>query len=231
VDDAPHQRRYDAAIFDLDGTIADTLPLIYVAFNAALEPVLGRTLEPSEIRAMFGPPDHEILRKVVPPEGAESAIARYLQSYERDHTQLVTVFEGLAALLEDAHQQGIRLGVVTGKSRVTALFTLEQLGIAQCFDAIYAGDDVARHKPDPEAIEAALDKMGVADRERAVMIGDSAADMLAGRAAGIATIGVLWGSPDHQELAAAEPDRLCGNVAELRAALGLTSITSVEAEV
>ncbi len=217
----PTKTRYSTIIFDLDGTIADTLSLIYDAFNAAFLPETGRRLEPDEIRAMFGPPDNYILRSRLPAEAAEAAIERYIEVYERDHDRHVTLFDGLRPLLEAVKAQGVSLAVVTGKSRVTALYTLKALGVGDLFEVVYAGDDVERQKPDPEAVHAVLEQLGRGPDRRAVIVGDSAADVQAGKAAGIDTIGVLWGSPDHHELRAAEPDRICATVEELGEALGL----------
>ena len=99
--------------------------------------------------------------------------------------------------------------------------TLDILGVLDRFDVVYAGDDVERQKPDPMALELALRDLAHDDRASAAMIGDSAADVIAGQGAGITTIGVLWGSPDHSELLAAGPDIVCGSVSDLHEALGL----------
>ena len=213
--------RYRTAIFDLDGTIADTLPLIYAAFDAAITPVLGRRLTDAEVRALFGPPDHEIIRSLMSEDDAKAAIARYLDVYEREHERLARIVPGMDTLLRSCRAAGIRLGVVTGKSRWTALLTLDRVGVRELFKVIYAGDDVARQKPDPEAIVAALRDLKHQDGDPAVFVGDSAADVVAGRAAGLTTIAVTWGSPDHDELQAAQPDVVCHTVQELAAALGL----------
>src|SRR5918999_53999 len=95
------ERLVDIALFDLDGTIADTLPLIYEAFDAAIRPALGFGFQEHEIRAMFGPPDHEIIRRQVPPDLAEAAIERYNRHYAERHGALVSVFPELADMLRD----------------------------------------------------------------------------------------------------------------------------------
>lgn len=213
--------RFTTLIFDLDGTLADTLPLIYEAFNDAFVPITGKPLSPEEIRGLFGPPDNYVIRNVLDPEHHDEAIGRYVATYERRHRDLVDLFDGMADLLADAHAAGIKLAVVTGKSRNTALMTLDILGVLDRFDVIYAGDDVERQKPDPMALVQALADLAHDDPAQAAMIGDSAADVIAGKSAGVATIGVLWGVPDHSQLLAAEPDTVCETVAELRAALGL----------
>ncbi|CAN5621006.1 HAD family hydrolase [soil metagenome] len=212
---------FTTVLFDFDGTLADTLPLIYMAFGAGLEPVLGRTPDPAEIRGWFGPPDTTILRSLVSESEAWAAIERYIDVYERYHADQVELYPGIADLLDAAQSHAIRMAVVTGKSRVTALYSLQQLGIHDYFELVYAGDDVERQKPDPQAILAALVDMGVTDRASVAMVGDSEADVLAGHAAGITSIGVMWGNPDHDELRSAAPDVLCDNVGALRTALGI----------
>ncbi|HEY8447544.1 MAG TPA: HAD-IA family hydrolase [Thermomicrobiales bacterium] len=213
--------RFRTVIFDLDGTIADTLPLIYEAFDAALRPVLGKRLSDAEIRSLFGPPDHAIIRSLVAEGEAEAAIARYLEVYEREHERLVGRFPGMAELLQACRASGIALGVVTGKSRQTALLTLDNLGVRDMFGAIYAGDDVSRQKPDPEAVLLALADLGHPPGAPGAFVGDSAADVVAGRAAGLTTIAVTWGSPDHDALWESRPDIVCRTVPELAEALGV----------
>lgn len=213
--------RYATALFDLDGTIADTLPLIYLAFNEALHPVLGRELSPREIRAAFGPPDHAIIRSMVPAERAPEAIERYLAAYSREHDALVTEHDEMSEILRACKAAGMRTGVVTGKSRETAIVTLESLGLMDAIDVLYAGDDVERQKPDPEALVKALLDLGHGRDEAGVFIGDSAADVIAGRGAGLTTVAVTWGSPDHDELDASHPDITVSDAAALRGVLGV----------
>jgi pyrophosphatase PpaX len=213
--------RFATAIFDLDGTIADTLPLIYEAFNAALAPLTGRRLSEREIRGLFGPPDNQLIRDYVGAAEFEAAYARYLGVYERDHGHLAGIHARMDELIRACGDAGMKLGVVTGKSRRTALLTLALLGVLDLFRSVYAGDDVTQQKPDPEAILAILRDLGHAEGEPGVMIGDSAVDVLAGRAAGLTTIAVTWGSPDHHDLFAVDPDVICATTEELAAALGV----------
>jgi pyrophosphatase PpaX len=213
--------RFTTAIFDLDGTLADTLPLIYEAFDAAIRPQLGRRLSDAEIRAKFGPPDNYILRDMFPDDAGEAAIARYVEVYEREHDRLVKAFHGIDDVTRRASAAGMKLGVVTGKSRNTALLTLEKLGLLPVFGAVYAGDDVEKQKPDPEAVIKILKDLGHDSSEAGAFVGDSAADVHAGRAAGLTTIAVTWGVPDHDELLAAVPDVVVHSDDGLLAALDL----------
>jgi len=215
--------RFATIVFDLDGTIADTLPLIYEAFDAALRPVVGRRLSDAEIRGMFGPPDNHIIRSMVEGDDHAAAFKRYVDTYEREHERLVTAFHGVDDVMRRAAADGVKLGVVTGKSRQTALYTLEALGLLPVFGAVYAGDDVERQKPDPEAVIKILNDLGHDLASSGAFVGDSAADVEAGRAAGLTTIAVTWGSPDHEQLFASKPDITVHSSDELAKELGLTN--------
>src|SRR5262245_38669595 len=116
--------KFQTVIFDLDGTIADTLPLIYEAFNAALAPIAGRRLSEPEIRALFGPPDSRSIRDFAGETEAEAAYARYLAVYEGEHERMAGLHSGMDDLIRACNAAGMSLGVVTGKSRRTAILTL-----------------------------------------------------------------------------------------------------------
>ncbi len=215
----PHFR---TIVFDFDGTIANTLPLIYRTFNAVVEPRIGRVLPDAEIRSHFGPPDQTILGRYVGEIEQAAAYAEYVERYERDHAEHVYVFEGIHDLLAKAKVDGIRVGVMTGKSRVTAKISLHALGIDHLIDVLVAGDDVTNPKPHAEGVIKVLAEIGHKPGEPGAMVGDMAADVYAGRDAGLTTIGVTWGAPEHDELRNAKPDIICDSTDELAAALGFS---------
>ena len=213
--------RFQTVVFDFDGTIASTLPLIYRVFNAVLEPRIGKRIPDAELRSHFGPPDNVILGHYVGEEEQASAFEEYIALYERDHNDYVHLFEGMREILVDLKAAGTRIGVMTGKSRVSAQISLRELGIDDLIAVLVAGDDVVMPKPHPEGIIAALAQLGHPDEETGAMVGDSAADIYAGRDAGVTTIGVTWGVPEHEDLFAAHPDVVCETTAQLRTELGL----------
>lgn len=213
--------RFQTVVFDFDGTIASTLPLIYRVFNAVLEPRIGKRIPDAELRSHFGPPDNVILGRYVGEAEQASAFDEYISLYERDHNDYVHLFDGMRDILVELKAGGTRIGIMTGKSRISAQISLRELGIADLIAVLVAGDDVVMPKPHPEGVIAALAQLGHLDDETAAMVGDSAADIYAGRDAGAATIGVTWGVPEHEELFAAHPDVICETTAQLRIELGL----------
>ncbi len=221
TDDKNSTMKAPVVIFDLDGTLVDTLPLIYEAFDSALTPVLGYRLSDAELRSRFGPPDNTMIRMMVPDDQADAAIERYVAVYDERHNELVEPLPAMAPLLDWLAAHGAHLAVVTGKSRNTALITLERLGILDRFAVVWAGDDVEQQKPHPEALLRVLAAVADSEKRPVVMIGDSAADVLAGKAVGARTIGVLWGNPDHQELLESGPDVIVENVETLARELEL----------
>ncbi|CAN5621303.1 N-acetylmuramic acid 6-phosphate phosphatase MupP [soil metagenome] len=213
--------RFQTVVFDFDGTIASTLPLIYRTFNAVIEPRIGKTISDAELRSHFGPPDNVILGRYVGEEATASAFAEYIALYERDHSDYVHLFDGMREILVDLKAAGSRIGIMTGKSRISAKISLRELGIADLIEVLVAGDDVVMPKPHPEGVIAALAQLGHQPGETGVMIGDSAADIFAGRDAGVSTIAVTWGVPEHDELHASRPDVTCDTTPQLRTELGL----------
>jgi len=208
--------RFATIVFDFDGTIANTLPLIYQTFNTVLEPRIGRILPDAEIRSHFGPPDQVILGRYVDETEREIAFAEYIELYERDHNEHVYLYDGMYDLLQTCKDEGIRIGIMTGKSRVSANISLRELGIEHFINILVAGDDVVMPKPHSEGVIAAIAQLGHIEAEKGAMVGDSAADIYAGRGAGLYTIGVTWGVPEHDDLRAAKPEVICDRVAELR---------------
>jgi HAD superfamily hydrolase (TIGR01549 family) len=213
--------RFQTVVFDFDGTIASTLPLIYRVFNAVLEPRIGKRIPDAELRSHFGPPDQVILGRYVGEAEQAGAFEEYIALYEREHNDYVELFEGMREILVDLKAAGARIGVMTGKSRISAQISLRELGIADLIAVLVAGDDVTMPKPHPEGVIAALAQLGHLDEETAAMVGDSSADIYAGRDAGATTIGVTWGVPEHDDLFAARPDVVCETTAQLRTELGL----------
>ncbi len=206
--------RFDTVLFDLDGTLIDSGALILSSFRHATRTVLGRELAEDVLMANVG--GHGIHRQMA--EFDPDRVDDLVQAY-RDHNvevyRRVRTFAGIEPVLTRLKEQGRRLGVVTVKSRPTVELTFEILPLRQFFDEVITGDDVHEHKPDPEALLLAVERL-VAHVERAAYVGDSPFDIQAAKAGGLAAVAVAWGGIHTRErLAAEQPDALVERPEEL----------------
>ncbi len=207
-----------ALLLDLDGTIADTLPLIFDAFRHAVAPWSVRPPTDAEIEATFGPNERACLARMVAPEGLDEAERRYHDYYESRLGGRVAVVDGMAGAIDRARSLGWRVGVFTGKGRRSAEFTLAELGLRERVEHLVSSDDVSRAKPDPEGVHNASDALAV-PLDRILLAGDSPADVRAGRAAGSKTAAVLWAAFQPDRLREAGADFVCERVDDLVAAI------------
>lgn len=198
-------------MFDLDGTIADTLPLCIAAFKKALEPLAGRSYTNEEIRATFGPSEEGIIEALLP-DRYDEGVSRYFSHYKELHAMCPEPFEGMRDILEEARQKGIRLALITGKTARGTAITLSQFGINSYFDWIETGSPQGSRKV--EAIQKVLKLGRLAPRE-CVYIGDSPSDITETRECGVPIVSAAWaGTSSTEELIALKPDWLFTNLAD-----------------
>ncbi|WP_064093880.1 HAD family hydrolase [Rossellomorea aquimaris] len=204
-----------AIIFDFDGTLADTLPVCFYAFQSVFKEFDDRKVDVEEIKAMFGPSETGIIRANLLNNNHNQAIEHYYEKYDEMHHHFVPSNEEIKSLLRKLKKQGFKLGIVTGKARRSLDISLTLLRMNNLFDVIITGDDVKFPKPHPEGIIKALDQLDI-DNSNAVFIGDSDADILAGKGANVYTIGVQW-LPNYQSVEfEVQPDRILKRVKELK---------------
>lgn len=204
---------YSCFIFDMDGTITNTNRLIFDSFNHIVESYGGARKTDREIAALFGPPEEGALEAIVGPDRLDEAMVRYLKYYREHHQALASVYAGMPEVLDDLDRRGVSLALFTGKGRHTTAITLEMFGLQHYFRKVVTGNDVTRHKPSGEGIESILKEFGVS-KERSVMVGDSPADILAARDAGIAVASVLWDPFARERVLKHERDHTFHTVAE-----------------
>jgi pyrophosphatase PpaX len=178
-------------IFDLDGTLADTSRLIFASFNHVAERYTRRAWTEEEILDTFGPTEEVAIRSIVGPEKAAEAIEDFHRFYAEEHDAMAAGHEGIREILAYLKSHGVLLALFTGKGKRTTAVTLPALGMDGYFSMIVTGDDVAAHKPSAEGIRKVLDAFGV-DPGSALMVGDSAADIVAARGAGVSVASVAW---------------------------------------
>jgi pyrophosphatase PpaX len=200
-------------VFDLDGTIVDSVELIVISFKHAMREVLGREVSRQEAIAYVGRPLREQML-AFSPERADELVASYREFNHREHDRMLKLYDGIPHLLDSLQRAGIKVGLVTSKSRYTTKMAFDLTGIEGYFDATICADESARNKPYPDPILLCLERMGVAPAE-AAYVGDSPADIQAAHAAGVEAVAVAWGVFELDALTAEKPDRVVHTIPEL----------------
>lgn len=206
--------RWPAVVFDLDGTLVDTVPLIVASYQHTFRTHFGREEDEVRIRAWIGQPLIRAFREVDPAR-ADELMATYLEWNDAHTEEFIRPFDGAAELLRDLSSAGVHVGVATSKRRGQAERAVTLTGLADLIDLTVTVEDTDRHKPEPEPIALACRRLGV-EPMRAVYVGDATVDLLAGRAAGADTVAVLWGAGTREALDEARPTARAETVDELR---------------
>ncbi len=206
--------RWSYVLFDLDGTVVNTIPLIIASYDHAMWQVLGEHVGPEEARGWIGQTLADTFHLKYP-DHADALISSYIEFNLARMETLLEQYSGMRELLTDLVSAGIRIGVATSKRRSSAERTLALSGLAELIPVTVAMDDTALHKPRPEPLLLALERLG-ASADEAVYVGDAVFDVQAAHAAGLPAISVSWGAVDADVLAAAEPEFLVSEMDELR---------------
>lgn len=183
----------------------------------AISEVTGEAISLEELRSRFGPTEEEMLAGLVPADKLAAVLQAYYQHYT-EHLAGLSLYPGIAELLGALRQSGWQVGLFTNKGRLSALLTVEALGLGSLLQEVQTGTD-GPSKPSPEGALMLLDRLGVPPEE-AWMVGDTVNDVRSGRAAGMRTAAALWGrSKAEAELAAEAPDVLAKSPQALLQAL------------
>ena len=201
----PAGRRFGIFLFDLDGTLIDSIPLIMASFRHTMRAHLGAVPDDAAWRAGFGTPLRPQLRKFARDDAHASRMVDTYRAYtDAHHDRLLKSFAGIDDALAALHGAGARLAVVTSKTHALARRGLRRCGLDEHFGVLIGADDVALHKPHPAPVLAALERLS-ADPGDTVFIGDSPHDIESGRAAGVQTAAALWGPFPREALARVSP--------------------------
>jgi len=204
--------RYPAVLFDLDGTLIDSGAIILASFRHATQTVLRREIPDAELAALVGGSNiHDQMRSIDAAQ-VEELVRVYREHNEPLHDEL-EAFEGIEHVLAQLKREGRRLGIVTAKRRKTVELAFAVLPLERYFDVVVTSDMTERHKPDPEPVLTALERLGVGPAE-AAFVGDSPFDVASGKAAGVFTVAVAWGNI-HPIENLAEADVLVESPAQL----------------
>lgn len=198
--------KINAIVFDLDGTLADTVPLTIYSLKEVTRELTGKVLSDEEILKEFGPIDTEIIKKLVDNDHKEKSVEAYIDHFDKNFHRFVKPIEGINELLSFIKSRGIKIGLFSGRSLRVARMIIEKLGIQSYFDVVMGGDFTTNPKPDPEGIYNALDVLQAKNGE-SVYVGDFDVDIMASRAAGTISVLALWASTGEEGLTKLNPDQ------------------------
>ena len=217
-----------AVLFDLDGTLLDTAADIALALNRALAEQQTAPLEIQRVREMIGRGAPVLIQRVIarlPARPWPVDPVLLLQRFYYHHDRLHDVHEfqaraypGVETGLAELHGHGLRLGVVTNKARYAATTLLVNLGLSAWIDVVVGGDTAEHRKPHPRPLLHACEELQVAAAQT-LMVGDSATDVLAARAAGMRIVCVPYGYNEGADPRTLPCDAFVDSVADLPALL------------
>jgi pyrophosphatase PpaX len=211
--------RRPVVLFDLDGTLIDSGPIILASMKHASLTVLGREPDEELVRSAIGGPGLIAQMRDLDPDRVDELVDAYRAHNEPLHAEL-EAFPGVLDLLDVLRGDGRRLGIVTAKRLRTVGLAIDRIPALAKVDVVIGAEDTERHKPDPDPVLEALRRLR-AEPVEAAYVGDSPFDIRAAKAAGVLAVAVGWGGihPDER-LLREEPDALVHTTEELYGVLG-----------
>jgi len=207
-------------LFDLDGTIVDTNELIINTFMHVIDKHLDKSYTREQIIPHMGMTLEEQLQIFSGQEDVAHLVKEYRTYNNEHHDDLVREFPHVLEVIRSMHENGIKLGVVTTKIRLTAMRALELFGLKPYMDVIITVEDVQHPKPHAEPILTAMGQLNV-DPASTLMVGDSAADLKSAHAAGVRSAGVAWSLKGAEELQKYNPDYILNDMTDLYDLVGM----------
>ncbi|RZL48140.1 MAG: HAD family hydrolase [Pedobacter sp.] len=207
-------QKIKAVIFDLDGTLANTLPLCIAAFKKAIEPLVNHQISDEEIIATFGPSEEGTIWALAP-NNFDKGVSDYLAFYKDLHSLCPEPFDGLLEILTELRNKNIHLSMVTGKGNLSAAISLEKFGLTHFFKYVETGIKEGPSKP--EGIQHILNKLKDIAKDEVVYIGDAPSDITACRKVGIPIVAAAWAeTAEAEKLIALKPNELFYSIADFK---------------
>ena len=207
-------------IFDLDGTVLDTVTTIAHFCNTALEKFNLKTFPVNDYKYFAGEGAKKLTKNILDaqnaytPELHQALFDFYMESYDKAPAYLTSIFDGLYETLEKIKKEGIKIAIVSNKPHFATVSVTEELYGKDFFHLIFGQRENIPLKPNPQAVFEVMDYFKV-KKEECIYIGDTKTDMKTGKNAGIFTVGVLWGFRDKTELLENGADVLLNKPEEL----------------
>lgn len=181
----------NTVLFDFDGTLVNTNDVIIASWQHTYMHYRGREESIETITSCFGEPLLITMEREFPGVDPQESAEVYRLFQQQNAHLLVKIFPGIVDLLKALKEAGYRMGIVTSRTRESALRYMDMFGITEYFEAMVTCDDTTVHKPNPEPILLGLEKMGITKAE-AIMIGDSPFDIKCANNAGVKSVMVDW---------------------------------------
>lgn len=199
-------KKIKAVIFDLDGTLANTLPLCIEAFRQSVEPLINRSISDTEIIATFGPSEEGTIMTLAP-DHYDKGMADYLYFYKTLHGMCPTPFDGIKELLVALKNKEVHVAMVTGKGKYSTAISLQYFDLTHFFEIIETGSKAGPRKA--EGIQFTLDSLKEIKNDEVIYVGDAPSDITASRHVGIPIIAAAWaGTAEPEKLKALSPDEI-----------------------
>lgn len=195
---------FNSFIFDFDGTLAHSEPAYREAFLHSIRLHTGLEANEEEFRDFWNVTPQEVLSRYSE-EMLDEMLVTFEEHYYANHHHHLTAYDGIAELLEHLSDRGAGIAVVSLKPRRAGELEIDFTGLRSLIDVSVWGDDVEKPKPEPDGVLRAMAGLG-ADPCSTLVIGDSPADIIMGRAAGTRTAAALWGGSSRERLLAESPD-------------------------
>lgn len=209
--------KLEAVLFDLDGTLIDSLPLILASFRHTLDEHGLDHVTEAAVREGIGTPLVEHFSRMAPgAEAVDDLVATYIAFNRSEHDRRVRPFQGVEAILDGLVKRDLPIGIVTSKRLALARRGLELCGLHHAFGVMVGPEEVTRPKPHPEPLLLAAQQLGLRP-DRMAYVGDSHHDLAAANAAGMVSLGAAWGALDRDRLVREEPHALFDTPGELEA--------------
>lgn len=197
---------YKACIFDLDGTLTDTLDSLSVSVNGTLKEMGLSQITDEQVKAFVGHGVRRLLEQSLEVSGdekferIEEAMEIYARIFKDKCTYHVAPYDGIMDMLQEFQDQGVKMAVLSNKPHLATIEIVEEFFGKDTFQDVQGQKEGVPRKPDPTALNLIIEGLQVS-KEDCLYIGDSEADMMVGKAAGIDTAGVTWGFRTRELLA------------------------------
>lgn len=184
-------KAHTVVLFDIDGTLLDSEELIISSYEHALRGI-GMTVERPQLKQLMGIALHQAYLSLVPDGKPEDLVSAHRHfTYENLH--LIQPYPGLEHMLQTLQARGYKLGAVTNRTPMPGVDMFSNSCLGKYLEVVVTANDVVNPKPHPEPVLKAISQFQARPQE-AVLVGDSPADIMAGKAAGVTTVGAVYGT-------------------------------------